>query len=151
MKRPRFRCAHPAGLWSIVLLGSLVAACHQSPPASHHTSKDLPSGNLDVPRNDEIVGREVELSGWAVDDSVVEEVRIYIDGQYKASTRLTLPRPDVSKAYPPYAKPGDLHGWRALVDLGEAETRHTILIRAVDDQGVARDIASVVVQVIGRG
>ncbi len=105
---------------------------------------------MDAPRNNEIVGREVDVSGWAVDDAGVAEVRIFVDGKQAASTGLTLPRPDVSKVHPTYATRGDVHGWQATVDLGEAETTHSIQVRVVDNQGATRDIGSVVVKVIGR-
>jgi hypothetical protein len=96
------------------------------------------------------VGREVELTGWALDDSRVVEVKIFVNGERKASATLTIKRPDVTKLYPKYSVPDDIHGWWALVDLGEQGGGREILVQAVDDQGATRDIGSVSVRVIER-
>ena len=58
-----------------------------------------------------------------------------------------MPRPDVAKALPRYARRGDIHGWNALIDFGMAAGPHTILIQAVDDSGATRDIGVVPVTV----
>lgn len=135
---------------TVVLLAVVVTgACHR-PPAATSSKNDPPFGMLDGPANGATVGREVGFSGWALDDSRVAEVKIYVDGQYKASAKLKIPRPDVTKVYPRYAAPGDIHGWWELVDLGERGGEHTLLAQAVDDRGATRDIGSVKVRVIER-
>lgn len=142
--------AQPSKLLSMSVLVSLLAACRQSPAHQPNANNEPPVGFVDSPKNDETVGREVEVSGWALDDRGVAAVRIYVDGQFKARTGLTLLRPDVSKVYPKYATRGDTHGWRVLVDLGEAATPHTIRAQVVDDEGATRDLGPAVVTVIGR-
>ena len=42
---------------------------------------------IDGPQDGKVVGREVEVSGWALDETGVAEVRIYVDGQYKNRPR----------------------------------------------------------------
>jgi hypothetical protein len=81
-----------------------------------------------------------------VDDSGVTEIRIYFDGRFVARTTLIVPRPDVSKALPEYARPGDLHGWNLEVDFGATAGDHTILVQAVDTNGATRDIGSIAVK-----
>lgn len=117
-------------------------------------ANELPFGVVDTPKNGDLVGRVVDVIGWAMDDSAVAVVHVYVDGKYQTAAPLTISRPDVSKASPKYAridsKDPDVHGWQASVDLGEKAGAHTILVQAVDDRGATRDLGAVTVTVIGR-
>ena len=117
-------------------------------------NNELPFGVVDLPKHGELVGRTVDVVGWAMDDSAVAVVHAYVDGKYNASAHLTIVRPDVSKANPKYTRRDpsmtDIHGWRMTVDLGEKPGFHTILVQAVDDEGATRDLGSVMVTLIGR-
>jgi hypothetical protein len=92
----------------------------------------------------------VEVSGWAADDTEGVRVRIYVDHRFVAATDVTIARPDVTKAFPQYAWRGDVHGWRATVDLGPEDVPHVITAQAVDAGGAARDLGSIAVKVITR-
>ena len=129
---------------------SLLPACGRQPDGDPNRRNEPPAGYVDTPRNGEVVGRMVDVSGWAVDDRAVSVVKIYVDGRPEASARVTIPRPDVSKSLPKYSTHGDVHGWRVPVDLGESAAPHTILAQAVDDQGAVRDLNAVVVTVVSR-
>lgn len=98
------------------------------PPDTHN---ELPFGHIDVLRTGERVGRVVDVGGWALDDSSVKFVQLYVDGKYNAVADITIPRPDVSRAFPKYVRAGtantDLHGWAVAVDLGEQPGPHVIL------------------------
>ena len=143
-----------AGLVIAVLTaGALGAGCRQvSPPPD--PANELPFGVVDTPRNGELVGRTVDVAGWAMDDSAIAVVHVYVDAKYQTSAPLTLPRPDVSKANQTYvradSKTPDVHGWQAWVDLGENPGPHTIRAQAVDDRGATRDLGAVTVTLIGR-
>jgi Bacterial Ig domain len=131
----------------------MFAGCARTPPLPTRFN-ELPFGFIDTPTNGKMVGRMVEVGGWAVDDTGVAGIRIYVDGKLEGVTNLSVQRPDVSKALPKYvhgsSDASNRHGWRAAVDLGEQAGRHTILVQAFDDEGASRDVGSVVVSLIGR-
>lgn len=129
---------------------SIVAslACGVTPPAD--PNNEMPFGFVDVPRDGDIVSRTVTVGGWALDDARVEAVRFYVNGEYQASARPTLPRPDVSQAFRNYPAREHLHGWQIELDLGESVGPHAILVRAVDEDGATRDIGQVSVTIISR-
>ena len=98
----RQRCTIPAnsciptGVWPAVLCTLMAGASCRQPP--------LPDPNNEFPfwgggrsRNGKVVGRQVEVSGWALDDAGVREIRIYVDSRYKMSAVLKIERPDVTK------------------------------------------------------
>ncbi|MCX6546018.1 MAG: Ig-like domain-containing protein [Acidobacteria bacterium] len=109
---------------------------------------ELPQGVVDTPKAGDVLkpGKTL-VGGWAVDDSGVSEIRIYFDGHYKTSVRLGVPRPDVARAMPRYARRGDIYGWNVEVDFGIGPGPHTILVQAIDDSGATRDIGVVPVTV----
>jgi len=136
---------------ALMLLGVMMAgwSCRRPPPPPDATN-EIPFGVVDGPQNGKVVGREVEVSGWALDDSGVAEVRIYVDSRYKMSAMLKIKRPDVTKVYPKYSVPNDMHGWWEVVDLGEKAGPHQILVQAIDTNGATRDIGTVNVEVLAR-
>jgi SAM-dependent methyltransferase len=135
---------------SVIIFVSMTAgwSCQRLPIPN--PNNELPFGVVDGPQEGKVVGRAVEVSGWALDDTGVAEVRIYVDARYKMSAPLKIKRPDVTKVYPKYSVPEDMHGWWEVVDLGEAAGRHHILAQAIDESGATRDIGSVNVEVIAR-
>ena len=154
MTRAQSACA--GRIVAAVLLVFAVAAggCRRpatsGPEVTPDPSNELPFGVVDQPRNGDTVGRVVDVIGWALDDSLVRDVRVSVDGTYQASARLTIRRPDVANAYPKYPASRSNTGWQATVDLGETAGRHTITAGAVDDRGATRDIGQVVVLLIDR-
>jgi hypothetical protein len=118
--------------------------------SSSVASNSLPFGVVDTPKNGDTVGRVVDVVGWAIDDSTVAAIRIFVDGQLRSAARVTGRRPDVTSAFPQYPNRSDLHGWAAEVDLGESSGPRTILVQAVDDRGATADLRPVTVSVIGR-
>jgi hypothetical protein len=134
--------ARTAASMAVVLC---VAACS---PAAKAPVSEPPSGWVDIPAAGAILRPGPTLvGGWAIGESGIREVRIYFDGQLKATTGLAVRRPDVAKANPRYARPGALHGWNLLIDFGMAPGRHSIRVEAVDNKGVTRDIGVVPVTV----
>jgi hypothetical protein len=120
------------------------------PSSSRRQNNQPPFGFVDLPKEGETVGRVVDVVGWAIDDSAVASIDVYVDGQFRASTRLRDPRPDVTAAFARYPRHDNLHGWHTEVELGEAPGPHRILIRATDDEGMTRDLGVLTVQLIGR-
>jgi hypothetical protein len=103
---------------------------------------ELPIGFLDSPANGAVVPRQFRFAGWALDDSRVVRVDVYVDGRFRASAAPTVARPDVLKAFPKYAKSTPVIGWEVTVDLGDAPGGRAVLAQAVDDKGATRDIGS---------
>jgi hypothetical protein len=136
----------------VQLLVATLGACRPGPVLDN--VNELPFGVIDSPKSGEKVGRVVEVIGWALDDSRVSLIRVFVDDRHRVTTALTIPRPDVSKSFLKFlertAHHDDLHGWKASVDLGANPGEHRILAKAVDDNGATRDIGSVTVILIGR-
>jgi Bacterial Ig domain len=113
--------------------------------ATPDPANQLPFGVLDAPAANAVVARQFRVSGWAVDDTGVTAVRLYIDGHYAGTTTLTIDRPDVSAAVPTLAHGGNRHGWQ--INLIAEPGAHNILAQAVDKAGATRDLGSVPVTV----
>jgi N-acetylmuramoyl-L-alanine amidase len=129
-----------------VLLAALTCDCGGN--AAQRARHEPPTGVVDVPTAGAILRPGPTLvGGWAVDDTGVREIRVYFDGAFKARTILTVARPDVSKAMPRRARPGDIHGWNVLVDFGMAAGNHTIRVEMVAGDGTATSIGVVPVTV----
>ena len=137
-------------VWPAVFVAMVAGWSCGRPAPPPDPNNQLPFGVIDSPQSDKVVGREVEVSGWALDDTGVSEVRIYVDARYKMSAKLKIKRPDVTKVYPQYPVPDDMHGWWEVVDLGETAGTHQILAQAIDANGSTRDIGSVTVELIAR-
>ena len=110
----------------------------------------LPFGYLDLPAEGAMVpaGKPLQVAGWALDDSTVKEVRVYLDNRFKAKTSTNLERPDLAKPYPSYLHGTNMHGWNVEIDVPNGAGPHTILVQVVDDGGATRDVrpASIIVQ-----
>jgi hypothetical protein len=133
-----------ARIGAIALVLASFASCGKNPidPAN-----ELPFGNLDVPKPGETLpSAKVSVAGWALDDSAVAHVRVFIDGRFKGVTTLAVPRPDVVQAYPRYGSRGNVCGWTLVVDVGTPGP-HKILAQAVDDFGATRDLGVVDVMI----
>ena len=104
-------------------------------------ANELPFGAVDVPAADAQVKAQTPIAGWALDDRGVKEVRVYVDGHLASHGPLTEQRPDVSKAFPQYARAGDRHGW-VLTMAFAAPGPHSVIVQAVDTDGATRDIGT---------
>jgi hypothetical protein len=111
-------------------------------------SNQLPFGVVDTPANGATVRRLFDVGGWALDDSGVSVIRIYVDGRFRQEAAVSVPRPDVSKQYPTFAHGTDHHGWMAALTIAQPGS-HVILAQAVDNEGATRDLATIRVTVEG--
>ena len=131
---------------SLLAVAAIIPACTGGLRAPD-PKNELPSGVIDVPTQGAMVSRSTFVSGWALDDSAVRGVRVYIDRKYVTDARTGLERPDVSKAFPSRAHGSNAHGWGVQVDLGELTGSHELLVQAIDDAGATRDLGTVTVTV----
>lgn len=129
-----------AALMTIV---AVAAGCGGSPDnRALDPANELPFGVVDMPSAAAQLSVQSAAGGWAMDDRGVREVRIYVDGRFLKSTTLNTERPDVSKAFPQYARGTNLHGWTVNIEF-YAPGAHTLLVQAVDSDGATRDIGVV--------
>lgn len=145
MRMDRARWRHWLGTAVTAGLMAAVSACVDPPP---DPANELPIGFVDTPSAGEVLRPGPTLvGGWAVDDTRIVEIRIYFDGRFVARATQGVARPDVAKAWPKYARAGDLHGWNTIVDFAATAGAHTIVVQAVDTAGATRDIGVIPVTV----
>ena len=130
----------------VVAAALLLAACNPNsePDRPIDPANELPIGFLDIPANGAQVGASEPVGGWALDDRGIREIRLFLDGHFYSVVPLNTDRPDVSKAYPAYAKNQVRHGWTTSVTFPQPGT-HSIIAQAVDSDGATRDIGVVTV------
>lgn len=63
--------------------------------------RDLPSfGDIYTPEHMELVANTVEITGWAIDMDQVEEVEIWLDGEFiSLADEIRLPSPEIDDIY----------------------------------------------------
>jgi hypothetical protein len=82
------------------------------------------------------------FEGWALADDGIEEVAVYIDGQYVISAHTGVERPDVAKTFPKEPGAGKA-GWRASVDVSSFPAGiHQFVVQAAAKNGAKRDIGA---------
>ena len=69
-------------------------------PVPTADSDSIPFGFLDRPSPDETISGTFDVIGWALDDSPIDRVEIYLDGEYIGDAIYGDPRPDVANDYP---------------------------------------------------
>lgn len=131
----------------LLVATSLGAASCSSGVRPPDPKNELPFGVVDLPRPGATVRRTAFVSGWALDDSSIKGVRVYLDSRYVSDARLGVERADVSKVYPRYAHGTNAHGWGVEVDFSAVTGAHTLLVQAIDDRGATRDVGVVSVHV----
>jgi hypothetical protein len=105
-------------------------------------ANELPLGFVDMPSANAVVPPQFAAAGWALDDTGIDVVRLYVDGRYVVSTHLETDRPDVTKAFPQYTAEGNKHGWQAVLKVVRPGA-HTLIVQAVDKSGATRDLGVV--------
>lgn len=132
----------------VLMVAMAVAGCDRS-AGVQDVSNELPFGRVDVPAAGAEVKAQGPVAGWALDDRGVREIRVYVDGHIVNTGRLTDERPDVTKAFPQYARGSHLHGWTLLMGF-DAPGPHTVVVQAVDTDGATRDIGTLTVTAVDR-
>ncbi len=101
------------------------------------TRNQPPFGSLDYPLDQSAPDASgvLPVVGWALDDSRVDHVDVYVDGLIERQAIPGIPRPDVAAMYP-----SDLEAISSGFILNVDSTRmangvHEISVKAVDDEG----------------
>lgn len=128
---------------------ALVAGCDRDVPrVQRQTKRNPPSiGFIDAPAANAVVGPMFSVAGWALDESHVKEVRVFLDDELVASLALTVLRPDVEKQFPPRVGVGTPHGFSTLVDAGSRKGYCTIRFEALDGHGALTQFATTTVKI----
>jgi hypothetical protein len=112
-----------------------------------------PFGGLDYPLPDSAANPSgvLPVVGWALDDTLVDHVDVYVDGLVERQAVTGIPRPDVWAAYPDVPAAAS-SGFILNVDSTRlANGVHEISVKAVDDQGQQGFLGSRKVQVFSNG
>jgi hypothetical protein len=104
-----------------VLIAACVMGCNHSRDA-----KQLPLGHLDTPTPGVTASGSIRLSGWALADSGISRIDVYLDGKLVYSGRVGIRRPDVQKVYPNF-RDADISGFDFQLPLDSVApgTHHT--------------------------
>jgi hypothetical protein len=123
-----------------VRVTDVTGCCYFLAPRTIHIDNSRnqpPFGALDYPLEHSAPNASgvLPVVGWALDDSHVDHVDVYVDGLIERQAIPGIPRPDVAVMYP-----GDLSALTSGFILNVDSTRmangvHEISAKAVDDQG----------------
>ncbi|MBE6049645.1 MAG: N-acetylmuramoyl-L-alanine amidase [Clostridium sp.] len=93
-------------------------------------------GNIDTPvANSNITTTKVKVSGWAVSDSGVKEVKVYVDGKQKGSSTVGISREDVGRTYPNH-KNSNKSGYSVDIDINNiAPGSRTFEVKEISNDG----------------
>ena len=126
----------PATILSVNLILSSCSAGRKAAP-------DLPLGGVNAPVSGQKVAGKVDAVGWALAESGIDSVSIYVDRRFVARAATGLPRPDVAQAYPSISGNGNA-GWTLPIDAARFSPGwHELTIQARSKEGATHDLASI--------
>ena len=126
----------------------LLAGCADDGKPKRQREPNRPSmGFIDAPVAESTVGPLFAVSGWVLDESRVDKVRIYLDDELVATAVVEIMRPDIENAFPGRAEPGKPHGYSAVVDAGTRAGYCLIRTEAIDGRGGMTQFASTSVKI----
>lgn len=136
------------GIAIVTLAACCAAGCSREPEAKRQSGRNPPSiGFIDAPAAGAVLGPRFVASGWAIDESNVERVRIFLDDQMVANIPLAVMRPDVEQAYKMQFSIGRPHGFSVAIDSGARRGYCTMRFEALDGRGALTQFATVQVRI----
>ncbi|WP_238902752.1 Ig-like domain-containing protein [Clostridium sp. YIM B02506] len=96
--------------------------------------------NIDNPVSNSTVsvGKSITINGWALNESGIKEVKIYLDNLYLGNATMGISRPDVKKVYPEYMK-ADKSGFEYTINNSSlSEGAKTIKVQAIGIDGTSQ-------------
>ena len=112
----------------------------QKPAVTH---SKLPLALLDQPKSGAAVSKgakSLSISGWALSDSGIASVSVYVDGVYSVDAQSKMPRPDVQKAYPNVTGAAESGWWATLPLTTITPGMHDLLVQVRAGDGAVRDL-----------
>ena len=91
------------------------------------------------------VPRAFVTSGWALDDTGIASIRLFVDNKYVMAIDRRTVRDDLKPTFPAYTSNSRRHGWLANVILPDTTPAgpHTLLVQLEDTGGLTRDLGPV--------
>jgi hypothetical protein len=119
-------------------LGFFLSSCSEQ-----RKSEALPFGGVNAPVSGQRITGKLDVSGWALSETGIESVSIYVDRSFVSSCSTGLPRPDVAKVYPSFGG-SDVAGWAIELDSTKLSPNwHELTVQAKSKGGLTRDLASI--------
>jgi hypothetical protein len=101
--------------------------------ATQGSDYTVPLLYIDFPVAKTNVAGSVNVTGWAIDDTGIAKVELFVDGQLAGTATYGTPRPDVQQAYP-WAVVNS--GYQVVLDTTrQPNGSHTLTVRASDQSG----------------
>jgi hypothetical protein len=126
--------------WSALAVVALLTSCggHDNSPTQSASAK-LPIGFLDAPKNEDAVRGMTTVSGWALSETGIRDVTIYVDRVFVGNAQLQVSRPDLARfsLFPEPDKGGFEYGWDSTTI---PPGRHEIVAQARAKDGAVRDV-----------
>jgi hypothetical protein len=105
-------------------------------------------GALDKPAPGSTLRETAVVGGWAVAESGVKRIAIYLDGQFVSFETIDGKRPDIAKLYAKTFPDAELSGWTAVLDVSKmADGEHRMVAQAETNRGATREFGPVPFQV----
>ena len=128
---------------ALLVLLPAIAGCDGKAKPQRQPAKNPPTiGFVDAPADQATVGPSFTVAGWALDESAVDRVRVYLDDELVANVPLSVMRPDVEQAFRVSFGIGTPHGFTAAVDAGSRKGYCTIRFEALDGRGALTQFAT---------
>lgn len=127
-----------------IAIGMLLVGSSCGRMGSHTGSALEPVlGSVDIPKRGATFKDTMTTGGWAVAESGVDRIAIYVDKQFMTFASLDGKRPDIAKMFAKFPNAGD-SGWGAIVDLSSLiEGDHEMLMQVKTKSGNIHDFPPV--------
>ncbi|MBE6047341.1 MAG: hypothetical protein E7213_02855, partial [Clostridium sp.] len=93
-----------------------------------------------------VSGNKLNVSGWAISNTAIKSINIYVDGALKKTIVANLSRPDVQKAYPQYAY-SKISGYSTDIDVTNiAKGNRKLKVEQVASDGSKHSVETIFVK-----
>jgi hypothetical protein len=129
----------------VIVTALISLSCGTTEPSVTEQPKSgspLPFGHVELPRPGETIRGQWPVQGWALSDSGIKAVEIYVDRTYVGSAQLGVSRPDVQKVYPSI-KDSSTAGWTYTLNAAAITPgAHELVVQARSGENRTRDIGT---------
>ena len=114
-------------------------------------AKIKPLMNIDEPTADLKTSGNINVRGWAISQSGIKEVKVYVDDKFVANAAIGKSRPDVKNVYPGYPD-ADKSGYEYTINTsGLGEGRKTIKVQVIGKDGSVQEKTTNITISISKG
>jgi N-acetylmuramoyl-L-alanine amidase len=93
---------------------------------------------IDSPIHNAVITRDTNITGWALNESGVSKVNIYVDNIYIGQAEYGTERPDVNSFYPGYPA-GNKSGYSFTLSVPALTSgSHSVIVEAVGNDGTSQ-------------